>query len=700
LGEKDQSSGKGVTLIPEKCENEFSPLAVSFNRKGVEKGSSKEISRKRFINAVNYIHFSEGHIFFHAGSREAAQDYLIRVYPEPCQGKELICRFPGDFIYDEKTVSPKNLIIDDGKSILCMPVEVVEISGSSFTARMKDSCFAFSGRRFRRFASFLVHALIRQEEREWGGSLDDFSPDGFRINVMGDISAVLDAAKNVTLDLFKNGEKIYNGSCRIVRADMKNKSVVLAPLGDQRTIYKKRKLRNPRLNLMPTPRIAYIHPLSNQEVSSEISEMTPTGFSVYEDADQSMLIPGMIIHGLSILFAGGLKLTCNAQVIHGKKKNRSLKRFGCAIVDMDIVTYNRIFDIISKAGDAHANVSREVNMQALWEFFFETGFLYPKKYALLSEGKDIFKNTYNLMYKDSPEVFANFTYQKNGKIYGHVSIIKAYQRCWMIHHLAAKPMGRRRTGLYVLNHILNYFDGLYRMPSIGMDYMIFYFRPDNRFPDYFFGGFCRDFNNPKGCSMDQFAYLPGSTSKVKELPSDWKISRCSGGDMEELSKWYEHVSGGLMVESFCLKGAAEDEEPLEETYARSNLKRSCSLAKLAHAGKTKAYFLVDQSDTGVNLSDLLNSIKVMVADGEGLSKDILMGAVGSLEKLYDTGKVPVLIYPAAYADERSIAYEKKYNLWVLNSQYGDDYSEHMKQKAQFKIGKMIAAYISSKFKKR
>jgi hypothetical protein len=37
-------------------------------------------------------------------------------------------------------------------------------------------------------------------------------------------------------------------------------------------------------------------------------------------------------------------------------------------------------------------------------------------------------------------------------------------------------MGRKRTGLFVLNHILNYFDGLYRMPSIGMDYMIFYFR--------------------------------------------------------------------------------------------------------------------------------------------------------------------------------------------------------------------------------
>jgi hypothetical protein len=155
-----------------------------------------------------------------------------------------------------------------------------------------------------------------------------------------------------------------------------------------------------------------------------------------------------------------------------------------------------------------------------------------------------------------------------------------------------------------------------------------------------------------------------------------------------------------MVESFCLNGAAEDEEPLEETYARSRLKRSYSLAKLSHAGRTRAYLLVDQSDAGMNLSDLLNSIKVMVIDGGGLSKDILMRAVESLEKLFDTGKVPVLVYPASYADEAGIAYDKKYNLWVLSSQCGDEYSEHLKQKAQFKISKLIAAYISSRFKKK
>jgi hypothetical protein len=155
-----------------------------------------------------------------------------------------------------------------------------------------------------------------------------------------------------------------------------------------------------------------------------------------------------------------------------------------------------------------------------------------------------------------------------------------------------------------------------------------------------------------------------------------------------------------MVDAFCLTPPAEDEEPLEETYARSNLKRTCSLARLTRDGRTRAYFLMDQSDSGINLSDLLNSVKVMVVDPDGLTREILMGAVSALEDMYGMKKVPVLVYPASYADTAGIAYDKKYNLWVLSAKCGDDYSEHLKQKAQFKISKLITAYITSRFKKK
>ncbi len=65
----------------------------------------------------------------------------------------------------------------------------------------------------------------------------------------------------------------------------------------------------------------------------------------------------------------------------------------------------------------------------------------PDKYRCISQYKETFKGTYEHLYHHCPEIFSSLTYQMNDQIYGHVSIIKAYPSTWMVHHLAALPMG-------------------------------------------------------------------------------------------------------------------------------------------------------------------------------------------------------------------------------------------------------------------
>ena len=83
---------------------------------------------------------------------------------------------------------------------------------------------------------------------------------------------------------------------------------------------------------------------------------------------------------------------------------------------MDIRTYSRLSQIITNSQDANSNISNEVEMDALWEFFFDTGFIYPKKYKLFQSYKDDFKETYRKLYQENPEIARHFTYEKNGKI--------------------------------------------------------------------------------------------------------------------------------------------------------------------------------------------------------------------------------------------------------------------------------------------
>ena len=671
--------------------------AISFNHNELLKQPSGKIYRKKFINAVNHIHFEEGQLFAHMLHQSSGEEFLVRVSPEPCQGPDLICRFEGGFPLRMQDLVLRNLLIDDGKAIACMPAYLVETSRTHVSVMMGERGFIFNDRQSKRFHSMLVNVRLKQGSREVQGALEDFSSHGFRISSKDGDLAGLDPRDGIEVDLYKEDALIYSGMCRLIRTEDNGHAVALSPYEDQRRVFKRRKLRNPRLTLVPTPKISCAHPLSKRKVTYEISDITTSGFSIIEDAGGSLLIPGLIMRDVSILFAGSFRLRCDAQVVHSQKVGKALRRFGIAIIDMDMATYSKLFDIVSNAEDIHANFTNDISMEALWEFFFETGFIYPKKYLSLYLHKEAFKRSYETLYQNGPDIFGYFTYQRNGTIYGHASIIKAYHRTWMIHHLAAKPLEKKRTGLFVLKHILNYFDGLYRMPAVGMDYMIFYFRPENKFPDYFFGGFCRELGNPKACSIDRFAYLNCDRHGDHGLPEGWRLEDTTSRDVDDLTGWYDRLSGGLMIRSFCLAKGGVVGESVEEMYARVGLRRRYSLVKLTCGAQVKAYLLVDESDVGINLSDLLNSVKVFVTDGKDLAWDTLATAIrAAVANVYSTEKFPVLVYPMSYVEQEKIAHEKTYNLWVLDSLYGDDYSEHLKAKARFSLIKFGIGYLKKK----
>jgi hypothetical protein len=621
------------------------------------------------------------------------EELLFWVLPGPCIGAELICTLPEGTPLSFDNFLIKGLVIDNGQSIIVMQVDPVKVSSRSITMKFRKTGTIYHTRHAKRFYCHLVDAVLKQGDREIEGSLEEFNPSGLRIALKGDITAVrlsLNSDAEISIHLTSGDECIFSGIGNLIRVEESNNVLVVNPLNIPQQRYKQRKIRNPRMIFAPSPKVIFNHPFTLKRVTFDVIDITTSGFSVEADSDTSLLIPGMIIGTVTITRPGLFNLKCSAQVVHASPQRKNRVKYGFAINDTDVVTYNQLFDMYSNAIDRHANVSRDVNMDLLWEFFFESGFIYPNKYSCFSQYKEDYKKTYEKLYHSSPEIFANFTYQENDAIYGHVSIIKSYERTWMIHHLAAKPMGTKRTGLFVLNHILNYFDGFCRMPSIGMDYMIFYFRPDNKFPDHFFGGFCREYKNPQGCSMDCFAYITQPLTATKTaLPENWTLSECSRDDIAELRASYKMLSGGLMVEAFCLDGRIDSAGSISDLYRKYGLKREYKAHALKHGGKTKAYLIVDESDMGVNLSELLNSIKIIVTDKTDLPWSILKSSVGVFSGLYRTANVPVLVYPYRYADEQAIPYSKKYNLWVLSSRASDDYSEHLKTQAKIRPARLF-----------
>jgi hypothetical protein len=208
-----------------------------------------------------------------------------------------------------------------------------------------------------------------------------------------------------------------------------------------------------------------------------------------------------------------------------------------------------------------------------------------------------------------------------------------------------------------------------------------YFRPENKFPDRVFGGFTRYLEDNRGSSMDLFAYLPHTGFSLGgRLPEEWSLKSSSRIDIWNLKRFYKQSSGGLLLDALGLNLEKIEVESLEDTYQRLGFVRKWRTYSLTCKGDLHAVMIVNQSDFGMNLSELLSGIKIIVTNPDELPWNILSTAVSSLIREYTMERIPVLFYPFSYVEDKEIPYEKQYQSWILNVEYGNEYMEYMRKK--------------------
>ena len=663
---------------------------------------SIKVSRRSLINALNHAHFTGSLLWARVQGSSWQDDRLVKVRPGLCHEDEMICQIVENDDLDLEKVHTLHLVMEDGKRAIVIPTTISAATRATITLKLPEQGYVLSTRKVPRLIARRVQCEISQGESRSAGSLIDFSVLGFRLALDPSADAPkLDLSMPVQVHMRLDETEVFAGPGRILRIETggSHRYLILQPLTqapEPRGPFRSKRIRSPRLHLSPTPKVVFEHPLSNKELIYEISDITASGFSLFEHSDETLLMPGLIIPRLTLLFDSSIRIDCTAQVLHTHRHGERI-RTGFAIRDMDINAFIQLCDILANALDEHASMSRLKDMDALWEIFFNTGFVYSQKYEYISRFHDDFKETYRKLYQENKDIFFFLTYQESGKIYGHISFIRAYQRLWMVHHLTARPMhGKKRIGLEIFKHVYNIYDGVYRLPSSKIDYIMFYFRPSNSFMMYFQGGYYRKVGDPRICSMDLFAYHHmDAGGKRAVIPNGWSLDSLTPEDLPHLRSFYERRSGGLLLDALGIGMSYPDEEPLETIYSRLGLTRQTRLYVLKHQGELKAAFIVDKSDRGVNLSDLLNCIKVMVVD-EDLPWDVMRSAIGRLSETYATAQVPVLTYPAEYLKRAGIGSQRSYYLWIQDSRYAERYVTHMKKQIEVNPVRLLFRAILAK----
>ena len=649
---------------------------------------SSALHQKELTNRINYLHFMEESLLLQFFEPHTGKSQLIQAFPGPCMADKVVCTPSHDLVeslscWDGQCLY---LIMDDGRAMIVAPVTLHAVKHASLEIRLPEQGYIVNQRRSHRHGCLDMIAHVTCGKQTAEGKVVDFSPAGFRVTIpipLGTDNAQsrLQPGKAVHVRMQRGRETVFTGPCRCIkyRAGLFRGDLVLEPSTPGRAHGNSTRIRNPRQTLSPPPILSFQHPFFHKMVRLQVADISTAGICVYERPEEGLLMSGMIIPELFIDFAGCRKLKSRARVIYRHDEGAPGVRCGLAILDMDIDAYSRLAHILTNALDARAHISGEVDMEGLWRFFFESGFIYPKKYRLIQSYRNRFKETYRKLYEECPEVARHFTYQENGRISGHMSMIRAYRETWMIQHHAAITSGNKRAGIAVLNQIMQFLQDIHRLPSAKTKYVMCYYRPENRFPDRIFGGFARDLNDPRSCSLDCFSYLPHTTLSLQTpLPEGWALENGIDSHAETLQRFYQEHSGGLLLDVLNLEEG--EDSYLEKLYRRSGLTRRWRTYALTYRHSLYALMIANESNPGINLSELLNGIKILVTNPDNLPWEVLSAAIGRLASRYDTDRVPTLIFPVDYVKSKSIPSDKEYLLWIYDIQNVGRFKSYLKRK--------------------
>jgi len=669
-------------------DNKFTELEPSdSNPERLTKG--KEIRKKHLINKLNYINFQDGTVLVNFKHLKYDHTVSHRAKPQPCLGEELKCLWIERDRISQQLSSYKfqEVVIPNGKKIILVKSNEINIDETGIRLVLPDTCWETSPRRMRRHSCKGVKVQFIQNSASFWGLLVDFSTASFRVEISANPPQTfqwIDSEIPVDVIFSDDNGILYSGECRILKqtAGNKTRSYVLEPKKYQVQRFKPKEFRSVRQKLVPSPSIIFKHPFTEKMANLKVVDLSGSGFSVEEDRSNAVLLPGMIIPELELNFASNFSVKCKTQAVYrqlmGEERNSDWVKCGMAILDMSIEDHGRLSALLHHAKDDRFYFCNRIDMDALWNFFFDSGFIYPKKYVFLEANKEKIKAVYKKLYTQNQKIARHFIYQDKDRILGHLAMIRFYGNTWLIHHHAADRSVSLKAGIAVLDQIGRFINDSHNFYSIRMNYAFCYFRPENKFPSRVFGGVFKNIEDPKGCSLDTFAYFHcrKTSNDESELDKPWGLMEAQSEDLAELRNFYEFSSGGIMLDAMELnEGDAIDELSME--YQQLELRRERHVFSLKRIGKLKAIAIVNISDVGLNLADLTSNIKIIVVDSSELTKDILYLTLSQLSKKFEQDEIPVLVYPVSYVEKNSIPYEKLYNLWTLNMQYTDHYFKYL-----------------------
>jgi hypothetical protein len=655
---------------------------------GQDAGRIEVLRRKELVDRINYVNFlGQGlaAIFRHTTHES---ELALPVVPLPCAGDTLDCTWQEEGSAPGGAFTLQRLEIQERDGTVHIVPEESRIGDNGISISLPEVSSIVVPAASVRYEAREVDAYLLQNGIRLGFDLVDYSVEDFRLRAR-DTDAfgydLLNVDDEVTLVIESDGRTVYSSRCVLATAPgpVGGRFTTLIPCESDTSRFPPLEYRSGRRAIENAPVVYLRNPLSRIEMSYVVSEISGTGFAVEETERDSRLIPGLILFDAKMIFPDRKAITLTIQVVYRQPSATPFyDRCGIAILDISAEDHLSIMSLLQQNDGNDTFLSAMLNLDDLWRFFFESGFIYPEKYGYVSEIKDALRDTYQKLYCRPNDVARHFVVQRDHRILGHLSMVRFYEKAWLIQHHASVAKEGRAAGLRVLNQVGRYASEAHRFRSMNLRFLMAYYRPENRFPARVFGGLVPFVDDPQECSVDSFALTHIETAPRGDtvLPGLYSIDGMTENDFRFLDFFYSRSSGGMLLEAMHIPpyaAASDSESEIEAAFRGIGLERSRRVLALRKNDELVAAMVINRSDVGINLSELTNSITFLVIDQAALPRSVFDIVCREVARTHSTSSVPVLVYPQEAAEALGIAVDRVYNQWIMRTTIGDKYFKHL-----------------------
>lgn len=633
----------------------------------------ESIRRKQLLNRINALHYQGSPLLVCLRHNKYNQCLYLRAHPTPVSGDQAVAHWADDETLPATLAaySLEKIILNSQQNSYEMCPKAFRFNSRGITFTIPESACEADYRKHVRFrcAEKTISATLSQNALVYSGNLIDYSAGGILIALQDETDNPLtwiNESRTATLTVKEREVTVYSGIVKLVPRG--SGQYLLLPDHEAAPRHQPREYRSRRQQLIPSPDLIFNHPVTGKKMTLKIHDLSSLGFSVTESESRASLIPGLLIRDARISLANNFFIPCVVQVVYLKKgEEADSVRVGLTILSMESQDHLRLISLVQQAQDSKAYISNVIDPSDLFDFFFESGFIYPKKYAELAEKKEQISHSYMELYQKNADINRHFVYQKEGRILGHFSALRVYAKTWFCQHHAA--LQTQRAGMKVVRAISEYVNDSYKLNPANIQYIIGYFQVSNRFPKRYFGDYADKIQDPQKTSLDCFAYIK-EARRFADAPASpaegWSILPTKDPDLVEFLGYYESTAGGLLPKALDLEQGRYNNQCLTEAYENNNLSRVRTLYTLHYHGQPKALIDVQSTDFGLNLSEITNAITVYMIDPDPGYFDMIRFAIRSFALREKKMSDPVMIYPNNYLSLCGVDADKEYTMWTLN----------------------------------